>query len=145
MTLRTRLTNLERRTRPRPTGRLTMQDWLDIFEQLGQEGYFQGEPDFDEAISCFRAEVMAGEPRCPSWDWVGSMYERISKGLPPVTEREYGELAAWYLRHEHRKDIFDVNIRYYLGNGDPRGVRTPYCTPIVARLRRMRARHPELE
>ena len=65
------------------------------------------------------------------------------KGKPPVTEAEYDELRAWYLRNDTR-GVNDTNIRDALINRYSRGPRRLGVTDTVEKLRALRAEHPEL-
>jgi hypothetical protein len=146
MSLRLRLGKLERKTRPRPNRRWTMRDFLEEFERLSAGGYFDGEPDFAEALEEFRDEVEAGEDAGKAWWWLGEMFDRVAKGRPAVTREALVELSSWWSRNwpQHR-ELFDPNLRVYLGDhGSPNAIRCPGITAVFERLQRLRARHPEL-
>jgi hypothetical protein len=132
---------------------MTIGDWLELWERMGARGYFANETDFPAALARLREEVAAFGPDredwtwqdVKSWFWIAEMSTRIGRGLPPVTGEEYATLASWYFRHEHNPEIYDVNLRVYLADRSPRGVGRPGVTGLVAKLRRLRRRFPELE
>jgi hypothetical protein len=145
--LRTRIGRLERMTRPVPQGRWQPADFLAEFERLGQEGFFDQEPDYETTIALFRAEVAADDPDCPSLFWLGAMHQRCRQGRPPLSEEEYGRLARWYACHvkEHRAELYEINLNLFVGDGDARMARHPDVTAVAERLRRLMARYPEYE
>lgn len=67
MTLRTRLQRLEVKTRRRQPPEndlgddLGDEDWLELFEALGREGHFAGEPDFPTALAFYRAALQRAQ------------------------------------------------------------------------------------
>src|SRR5262245_40275774 len=108
-----------------PTDPRSGAEWLAVFERLGREGWFDGEPDFPVALEAFRRVVAASGPDAwdlREWDWLAEMYIRVSKGKPPVTEDEFDELVGWFRQNESRvDDVIDlgggrrvsrVNLRY---------------------------------
>jgi hypothetical protein len=127
---------------------MTPRDFLEAWEALGDRGFFDGEPDYDRAIRAFRAEVEAGDPEeYENMHWVGGMYLRVLHGRRPVTERGWCEAAQWYLRNLplHRAELYEVNLKLFVGDGDARTARHPDVTAVFERLQRLRARHPEYE
>jgi hypothetical protein len=131
-----RLANrVDRLPRPVPTPP-DEDDWLGIFEGLGQDGVFDREPDFPRALAFYRDALAAAHastdpPFDPPADfppdhplpsirkerwrlperfpdvnagfgWLLEMSERVWAGVPPVTEAEHAELAAWFREHEPR-------------------------------------------
>jgi len=117
--------------------------WVVQFARLAEEGFFAGEPDAPLAIRLHREAVERGD-ETTEWEWVAEMYERVSRGKPPVTETEYDELKTWYLRHDMR-GVSNVNIRDALINCYSRGRRRMGVTDTVEKLRALRAEHPELQ
>jgi hypothetical protein len=122
-------------------------EWLAVFEGLGREGFFDGEPDFPVALEAYRTAVAASGPDAwdlEEWDWLSEMWKRASTGRPPVTEAEFDELAGWFGRNESRvDDVIDlgggrrvsrVNLRYQIGKGS----RAFDVTELVEDLRRLR-------
>jgi hypothetical protein len=66
-------------------------------------------------------------------DWLSEMLGRLVEGVPPVSEAEFAELAAWFAAHDagllalsRPSELLDVgggrrvwcaNIRYYTFRG----------------------------
>jgi hypothetical protein len=134
-------------TRPVPHGRWQPIDFLAEFERLGQEGFFEAEPDYETAIALLRSEVVADDPECRSLYWLGAMHQRRRQGRPPVTEWGWCEAAEWYLRNLplHRAELYEVNLKLFVGIGDARIARHPDVTAVYECLQRLRAKHPEWE
>jgi hypothetical protein len=113
-----------------------------VFERLGDEGRFAAEPDFPEALAIYRAEVERNDPNTITWEWLAAMYERVSRGQPPLTVEEFVRLSEWNRKHQDK--VHDVNLCGFQSN--PAAVaRRMGATRIARRLRRLRAEHPELE
>jgi hypothetical protein len=122
-------------------------EWLAAFEELGRQGYFDGEPDFPVALEAFRKAVAESGPDAwdlREWDWLAEMYMRNTKGKPPVTGSGFNELAGWFRQNESRigevidlgdgRRVSRVNLRYQIEKGPrARGV-----TELVEDLRRLR-------
>jgi hypothetical protein len=115
-----------------------------VFTRLAEQGFFDSEPDAPLALRLYRLAVERNDLRIIEWEWLGEMYERVSKGMSPVTEAEYRDLADWYRRHEADRRVYDPNIRYALINTYSRGPRRFGATATVEEMRRLRAAHPEL-
>jgi hypothetical protein len=104
MHLRTRLARLEAIVgREEPEERwLSEEDWLKAFEQWGQEGHFDREPDFPAALALFRealaeAKGQADPPFDPPADFMPNLASlpdlrvfnwRTSHGSPQLHEAE---------------------------------------------------------
>src|SRR5262249_30893092 len=74
MTLRTRLKRLEHRAKrlapeEKRSDSRTGEAWLDRFESWGREGFFDSEPDYPEALACYRDALQKAKAQAePSWD-----------------------------------------------------------------------------
>jgi hypothetical protein len=113
MHLRTRLARLEAIVgRREPEERWpTEEDWLEAFEQWGQEGHFDREPDFPTALALFRqvlaeAKAQVDPPFDPPADFMPSLPEdlrlldwRTSHGSPQLHEAE-----GWLFEMAERLD-----------------------------------------
>jgi hypothetical protein len=67
MTLKLRLGRLEKRARPVvDRGGWTPRRFLQVFEELGSQGYFACEPDYETAIRELRREVESDDSDCMS-------------------------------------------------------------------------------
>ena len=80
MTMRTRLKRLEvkvRRMQPAEKDRwddLCEEEWLELFEAWGDEGYFAGEPDFPTALAFYRDALQrAGTQTDPPDDFLPNL------------------------------------------------------------------------
>jgi hypothetical protein len=163
---RSRLRSLEHRAAKSPRrparapegggpGPRTDREWLARFEECGQLGLLDGEPDFETALGAYRAAVEAVEAEgredrnLPEWNWLAEMVERALDGRPPVTEAEFVDLSEWFEANKARLpqvlgvvDLGDgesvslANVRYGLWKG-PRALGT---TEVIEGLRRLRAR-----
>ncbi len=125
MTLRTRITRLERVARREPPGKSQMDDGptelLLMLEQLDRQGLFDHEPDFPVALENFRSalereqaepqgetglglpnplDALRPSPLLEAEQWLGEILTRAGQGVPPVTEAEFQELAEWFQEHE---------------------------------------------
>jgi hypothetical protein len=106
---------------------------------------FDNEPDWDDALARFRADVVAGVPEPKTWHWCAEIYGRASRGKPPVTEEEFYMLEDWYTRN---KEAIRAGRRdwYPFTNALPtKGPRCSEVTKYVERLRELRVAHPELD
>jgi hypothetical protein len=119
-----------------------MADWVDIFSSIESDAVARGESDYPLAMRLFRESVARGEPYPKEWEWCSEIYLRVAHDRPPVTETEYEELKAWYFKHE--SDVYDGSIRDEFINTYTRGPRRIGVTGFIAKLRRLRAAHPEL-
>ncbi len=88
-----------------------------------------------------------------AWDWLAEMFRRVHDGIPPVTQAEFAELAAWFNGNEHRlyheslgSELLDVgagrkttttNIRYALSGGP----RASGAGEVAEDVRQLIARH----
>jgi hypothetical protein len=66
---------------PQPTdeddGPSTPAEWAWYWREAARFGFFAGaEEEFASAISRFDEEVAAGDPRCPTWDELHSIFMR---------------------------------------------------------------------
>src|SRR5271166_1789307 len=73
MSFRNRLKHLEhaawRAAPPRQQHRLTLEEWLDLFEDLGRERHFDAEPDFPKALEFYREALQRAKLQTdPPWD-----------------------------------------------------------------------------
>jgi hypothetical protein len=84
------------------------------------------------------------------WWWLAEMHDRVRSGVPPVTETEFRELAAWFDAHDDRlyrqslpSQLLDLgggrctasaNVRYGLAKG-PRAFRAGKVADDVRHLR----------
>jgi hypothetical protein len=129
--------------RPRP---LTPAEWLEQFEAWGREGAFPAEPDYPMALAAYRnalqnarADAGSGEERAAllarcqgrfrhveprpreveaSWQWLAEMSQRSLHGIPPVTEAEFRDLAAWFTENGDRLERLALPARWFdLGGG----------------------------
>jgi hypothetical protein len=144
MSLRTRLARLERTRRP-PSGtsELTDREWLAKFEGMGSEGVFINEPDFEDALAIYRAEIERHDPETLAWEWISEMYWRVLHRMPPLGEAEFKELADWYRRNEGV--LYDPNLRAPVGLDPTDAIaRRMGATEYAQRLRVLRARFPGL-
>jgi hypothetical protein len=117
---------------PEPAGPVTDEDWLAAFEDMGRQKMFAAEPDFPRALAEYRRVVTKHreKPEIPAdfmplvanpeerlrwWRapleanevnevfmWLAGMFERVSTGVPPVTEAEFAELASWFEANQDR-------------------------------------------
>ena len=103
---------------------LTPAEWLKKFEAQGREEPFAAEPDYPVALAAYRdalnkaqADLGPGEEmpallvHCQgryqhveqpppeveaAWKWLAELSLRPGYGIPPATEAEFRELAAWF-------------------------------------------------
>jgi hypothetical protein len=84
------------------------------------------------------------------WWWLAEMHDRVVSGVPPVTETEFWELAAWFDAHDEQlyrqslpSQLLDLgggrctssaDVRYGLAKG-PRAFRAGKAAEDVRRLR----------
>jgi hypothetical protein len=91
-------------------------------------------------------EVLAG------LDWLSEMLGRVVEDVPPVSETEFAELAAWFTAHDDAlltrsrpSELLDVggrrvscaNVRYSL----TKGARTDGAGRVAEDVRQLRARY----
>jgi hypothetical protein len=148
MTLKLRLGRLEKRTRPMPDrGGWTPRRFLEVFKQLGEQGYFSPEPDFPKALEQLRAEVEEDNRDCMSVFWILDLFIYRRMGRGPVSEADWVEAAGWYLRNvgPHREQLYKINLSLFVSDGSARVARLPDVTAVYERLQRLRARYPEFE
>jgi len=111
---RRRLTRLEQAVRAKQaTSNLDAsdEDMLREFEDLGRQRFFQGEPDFPAALEKYRlalATLPTTRPSAPSPEvdqaffWMYELFDRVCRGIPPVTAAEFADLQAWFTAHDSR-------------------------------------------
>jgi hypothetical protein len=71
MIISKRMALLEKAAEPAPAseGHATSKEWLERLEQMGRDGYFDGEPDFSRALAEFRtASAKVRGSINPPWD-----------------------------------------------------------------------------
>jgi hypothetical protein len=117
----------------------TDKEWLALWQEMGNQGRFKGEPDFPMALSLFQDALGKQVPRPPEMEWLIELTERVIQGKPAATEAEYMALAEWYRRNE--ANLYDVNIRCRLSQDAARRIG---ATELSSRLKSLRAAHPEL-
>jgi hypothetical protein len=117
---------------------------LKVFEHLSEQHLFANEPDWEDALARFRADVVRGVPNPKSWDWCSEILGRVYHGRPPVTEEEFYTLEDWYERNKAAIRGGRLDYDPFV-NAIPRGPRQTEVTKYVERLRELRARFPELE
>jgi hypothetical protein len=118
-----------------------MSDWLVEFESIEPVALARGESDFPLALRSFREAVARGDEHPHEWQWCSEIYMRVIHDLPAATEAEYYDMKDWYFRNEsvlYRADIRDEFINTYT-----RGPRKLGATEFIAKLRALRASHPE--
>ncbi len=108
------------------------EDALAAFEKLGQEGYFDDEPDFPIALAEFRSALRSDDATRPpadyqpweskrrrteAWldtktrkqlEWLFEIRDRVRKGLPPLTAAEWNSLETWI---ENNADLVPIGER----------------------------------
>src|SRR5262245_17945127 len=102
MRIRARLKRVEQALdavpRP-PTGPRSDGEWYAAFTQLGAEGAFAGEPEFEVALAGYRQALdTAGDGSDEAhraWSWLGEMLDRVTLGIPTVSADEWADLARW--------------------------------------------------
>jgi hypothetical protein len=75
-----------------------------------------------------------------AWRWLMEMWKRKRDGVPPVSEGEFAELAAWYEAHAallpaHAMAVATTNVRY----GLTKGARALGAGRVAEDIRRLRA------
>ena len=117
------------------------------FRQAVDRARAQSRPPFDPPAR-FRPDLRDGRGRRWAWQtprrfpepwrfvwWLGEMAMRARDGVPPVTESEFAELAAWLAAHHDR----------LVGLAGPGGKLVPGGKAVdVARHRRRVARGPRV-
>jgi hypothetical protein len=111
-----------------------------LFAELEREGFFAGEPDAPLAIRLHREAVERGtEDR--EWEWASEILARVKRGQPSVTEAEFTELHAWFIRFDVGAEE-DTPLRARLM--DPMASRHFGATETVMQLRALREAHPRV-
>jgi hypothetical protein len=104
-----------------------------------------------------RVELWRSADRFPEvragLDWLTEMLSRLVERVPPVSEAEFGELAAWFAEHDadllarsRPSELLEVgggrqtwcaNLRYYLAKGP----RADGAGRVAEDVRQLRARY----
>jgi hypothetical protein len=92
-----------------------------------------------------------------AWDWLYEMLDRLRKGIPPVTEAEFADLAGWFGQNSERLyrlalpsqllDLGDGRMRSCgdLRAGLAKGARAREAGKLAEDLRQLRARYGDGE
>jgi hypothetical protein len=92
---------------------------------------------------------------CAGLEWLSEMLSRVTRGVPPVTEAEFHELAAWFRANDDRLHRLSLptellvvgsdrrtwcsNIRFFV----TRGPRVEGAGQVAEDIRQLKARYPE--
>ncbi len=161
---------------------VTDADWLATFERVVADGVMADEPDLPRALAEYRAAIeTAGESLNPPTDfqpgekwgsrvegwriahpipavdaaraWMVELFLRSTAGVPPVSEAEFADLAAWFGANESRlreamtpSQLLDLGdgTRESLANlrwGIRQGPRASDAGRVAEKLRKAKARH----
>lgn len=128
--------------------------------QASTDPPFDPPPEFrpGDPYPHIRAQLWRAPDRFPElyavWEWLGEMLGRLCDDLPPVSEAEFAELAAWFAEHDAAlcalpSELLDVgngrqtwcaNLRYDLA----RGPRADGAGRAAEDIRQLKARYASL-
>jgi hypothetical protein len=90
-----------------------------------------------------------------AWRWLAELHDRVVRGIPPLSEAEFAELAGWFRANEERlrrlalpSSLLDVgdgrktaiaDVRWQVG----RGARLLGAGELAQTLRQLRERYGE--